>query len=151
MRHGTFDAHEHDDVAVRPHTDSSPARRYFADEIAIDFPSVAAVVGRMRRAFVADLHPVALEASIHLSRREALAGTTVPLTVPVRSECTPCGGRGEAVSGLCGRCSGSGVVERRRAVRVRVPPGVRHDARFRVTLSPGRPLPTRIDLRVHVA
>jgi hypothetical protein len=150
MRHGTFDAHESDHVAVRAHADR-PGSGCFADEIAIDFPSVAAVVGRMRRAFVADLHPVALDTVVHISRREALAGTTVPLEVPLRTECTPCGGRGEGWSGPCPRCGGSGVTMRPRAVRVRVPAGVRHGTRFRVTVSPGHTLPTRIALHVLVA
>jgi hypothetical protein len=150
MRHGRFDAHESDHVAVRAHADRSAAR-CFADEIAIDFPSVAAVVGRMQRAFVADLHPVALDTVVHISRREALAGTTVPLQVPVRTECTPCGGRGEGLSGVCTRCNGSGVTQRPKAVKIHVPAGVRDGTRFRVTVSPGHTLPTRIALHVLVA
>jgi hypothetical protein len=150
MRNGGFDAHESDHVAVRAHADRSAAG-CFADEIAIDFPSVAAVVGRMQRAFVADLHPVALDTVVLISRREALAGTTVPLQVPVRTECAHCGGRGEGLNGPCPRCNGSGVTQRPRAVKVRVPPGVRDGTRFRVTVSPDQPLPTRIALHVLVA
>ena len=51
----------------------------FADEIAIDFPSVGRVVERMRDAFLgegADAEVLATEVS--LSRREASAGTVVP-------------------------------------------------------------------------
>ena len=68
----------------------------FADEIAIDFPSVGRVVERMRDAFLgqsvdADL----LRADVSLSQREAFAGLVVSVNVPVRVTCPHCGGRGE--------------------------------------------------------
>ena len=55
----------------------------FADEIAIDFPSVGNVVDRMRTAFLGE-HADAgvLRAEVSLSQREALAGHVV--SVPPR-------------------------------------------------------------------
>ena len=56
----------------------------FADEIAIDFPSVGNVVDRMRDAFLgAPADAGVLRADVSLSQREAEAGHTVSLRVPV--------------------------------------------------------------------
>jgi DnaJ-class molecular chaperone len=68
----------------------------FADEIAIDFPSVECVVDRMRDAFLGERHDAdVLRAELSLSQREAVDGLVVPLEVPVRATCPNCGGRGE--------------------------------------------------------
>jgi hypothetical protein len=145
---GSFGGH---DVEVRACDDTRTAGDCFADEVVIDFPSVAAAVDRMRRAFVADEHPVALDTVIHLSRRQALEGVTVPLDVPLRRVCAPCGGRGETWTGLCVRCQGRGIELLRRPVRVMVPAGVLDGTRYRLTLAPRHTAPTRIDLHVLVA
>ena len=58
-------------------------RSCFADEIGIDFPSVAHAVDRIRSAFLADERTAALSAAIRLSPREAREGATVPLVVPL--------------------------------------------------------------------
>jgi len=79
----------------------------FADEVVIDFPSVAPAVDRIRSAFLADERVAALSAAIQLSPREAMAGATVPLEVPVRLTCQSCGGRGETWTEPCARCAGS--------------------------------------------
>ena len=54
------------------------ARRYFADEIAIDFPSIGAVVERMRDELVGADEAASHNAAISVSRRDAHAGVTVP-------------------------------------------------------------------------
>ena len=46
--------------------------------------------------------------------------------------CPTCGGRGQVIEHRCKRCKGSGVERRRRAVKVRIPPGVRDAQRIRV-------------------
>ena len=81
----------------------------FADEIAIDFPSVGNVVDRMRTAFLGE-HTEAdvLRAEVSLSQREAFAGHVVALKVPVRITCPNCGGRGETWTEPCGLCLGTG-------------------------------------------
>src|SRR3954470_7984591 len=81
----------------------------FADEIAIDFPSVGNVVDRMRTAFLGE-HADAnvLRADVSLSQREAFDGHVVQLKVPVRITCPNCGGRGETWTEPCTLCVGTG-------------------------------------------
>ncbi len=95
----------------------------FADEIAIDFPSVGNVVDRMRSAFLGE-HADAgvLRAEVSLSQREALAGHVVSLKVPVRITCPNCGGRGETWTEPCALCRGTGESLFQQALRVSVPP-----------------------------
>ena len=54
------------------------------DEVAIDFPSVATVLDRMRHALFGGGPSVTASAEIVLSPREAFDGVTVPLDVPLR-------------------------------------------------------------------
>lgn len=123
----------------------------FADEVGIDFPSVAHAVDRIRSAFLADERDSALSAAIQLSPREAREGATVPLEVPLRCTCGHCGGRGETWAERCGRCAGSGTELLRHHLQVSVPAGVLDGARFHFTVTPRYNLPTRIELHVLVA
>lgn len=123
----------------------------FADEVGIDFPSVAQAVDRMRNAFLAEERDAALSAAIHLSPREAREGATVPLEVPLRRTCDRCGGRGETWAERCGRCAGSGTELLRHQLQVSVPAGVIDGTRFHFTVTPRHNPPTRIELRVLVA
>ncbi len=129
----------------RPHGDC------FADEVVIDFPSVAHALDRMRSSFLADERATALSAAIRLTSREALLGAMVPLEVPVRSTCHECGGRGETWAEPCERCQGSGTELRRHQLRVAVPAGVVDGARFNFTVTSKHNPPTRVELRVLVA
>jgi hypothetical protein len=122
----------------------------FADEVVVDFPSVAPAVDRIRRAFLADERAAALSAAIQLSRREAMAGATVPLEVPVRCTCHSCGGRGETWPEPCTRCAGSGTELLHHQLQVSVPAGVLDGARFHFTVTPRHNPPTRIELHVLV-
>ena len=123
----------------------------FADEIAIDFPSVGRVVERMRDRFLgerADADVVCAEVSV--SRSEALLGLVVPLDVAVRTTCAHCGGRGETWTERCAACNGTGESMHRRAVRVSVPRGIADGARLRFRLtSPDAPS-VRVEVRVAV-
>ncbi|MBI2189626.1 MAG: hypothetical protein HYU37_21285 [Acidobacteria bacterium] len=123
----------------------------FADEIGIDFPSMAPAVDRIRRSFLADERAAALSATIQLSPREAREGTRVPLSVPVPCTCGACGGRGESWTEPCSRCQGSGAELRRHELQVLVPAGVLDGTRLQFTLAPLHDPPTRIELRVLVA
>lgn len=123
----------------------------FADEVVVDFPSVAPAVDRIRSAFLADERPAALIAMIQLSRREAREGTRIPLEVPVRTICHACGGRGETWSEPCVRCDGSGSELLRHQLQVSVPAGVLHGTRVHFSLTPRHHPPTRIELRVVVS
>lgn len=123
--------------------------RSFDDEVAIDFPAVAAKVERMCHAFVESDFTM-LRADIRLSRRQADAGAAVPLEVPVRSTCRGCGGRGEVWGETCPSCAGSGHAYHRQTLTVSVPAGVAHGARFTFSVSRPRGPRTRIEVRVAV-
>jgi hypothetical protein len=123
----------------------------FDDEVVIDFPSPARAIERIRRAFVADERSAPVSADLHLSRREAREGATVPLEVPVRRTCRACGGRGETWADHCTDCGGSGVEVIHQQVKVLVPAGVPDGTRFRFAIGPRHDSTTRIELLVLVA
>jgi hypothetical protein len=126
----------------------------FADEIAIDFPSVGRVVDRMREAFLGepqpDDEPHALTLDVSLSTREASGGGVVPVEVPIRGACLSCGGRGETWTERCDSCRGTGDAIFPHLVRVPLPRGVADGAcvRFRVN-SPQAGM-VRVKLRIAV-
>jgi DnaJ-class molecular chaperone len=123
---------------------------WLADEVAIDFPSVSAVLDRMRHAFFGDARVASLSAEIVLTPREAFFGTTVPLDVPLRRTCPCCGGRGEVWAEWCAMCRGVGEVAGPQAMSIRVPPGVREGARFRFSVMPPGAPATVIELRISI-
>ncbi len=123
----------------------------FADEIAIDFPSVGRVVDRMRDAFLGerpDADVVAAEVS--LTEHEAWHGLVVPLEVPIRGLCPRCGGRGESWTEPCAWCLGTGDSLVRHAVRVAVPARVAHGARFRFRVSSPHAASVCVEVRVAI-
>lgn len=122
----------------------------FADEVAIDFPSVDEAVERMQIAFVDRDETERLRAEIRLSRHDAGRGVAVPLDVPVRWTCRECGGRGEVWGDACRECDGHGHAFRRRRLTVSVPAGVADGDRFRFSVTPARGPQTRVELRVAV-
>ena len=124
----------------------------FADEVAIDFPSLNGAVERMRESFVAasaeETRRRRVHTDLHLSPREAFEGVEVPLEVPVRKLCPACGGRGEIWSDPCGSCGGRGDELARHPVRVVVPPRVQDGDRFSLSVAaPSAPL-TCVEVRV---
>ena len=126
-------------------------RECFADEIAIDFPSVDHLVERVRNAFLGE--PDAgdtLMTEVWLSSREATRGTVVPLDVPLRGTCPMCGGRGETWAEPCLACAGSGDWLVQRSVRLSVPPGVADGARFRFRVSSPHAASVRVEVRVAI-
>ncbi len=138
-------------AAICGGADSRPDAVCFADEVVIDFPSVAPAVDRMRSAFLADERAAALSAAIRLSRHEARDGATVPIEVPVRCTCHGCGGRGETWTEPCVRCQGSGTELLRHQLHVAVTAGVLDGTSFNFTVTPRHNPPTRVELRVLVA
>ena len=123
----------------------------FADEIAIDFPSVGRVVERMRDAFLGQ--PVdadVLRADVSLSQREAFAGSVVSVNVPVRVTCPHCGGRGETWTEWCHLCRGTGESLLHHPVRVTVPPRVADGARFRFRITSPDASSVRVEVRVAI-
>ena len=123
----------------------------FADEVVVDFPSVARAVDRIRRSFLDDERAKSLSATIQITPHEAREGAMVPLEVHVSATCRKCGGRGETWTEPCGCCNGSGAELRHHQLHVAVPAGVSDGARFNFTLIPRHDPPTRIELRVLVA
>lgn len=151
MRGRTFRPFGGDRVAIMAGDDSWHDTSCFADEVVIDFPSIAPALARMRRAFLADERPRTLRTAIQLSRREAVAGATLPLAVAVRCTCGRCGGRGESWTERCPRCDGDGLELLRHLVHVTVPAGILDGTRFHFTVTPRHNPPTRIELHVLVA
>lgn len=123
----------------------------FADEVTIDFPSVAPAVERIRRSFLADERPDTLRAAVELTGAEAAQGVTIPFNVPVQCMCANCGGRGESWAETCVRCRGCGFELVRHAVQITVPAGVRDGARFCFTVAQRPHRSTRVELHVVVA
>jgi hypothetical protein len=122
----------------------------FADEVVIDFPSVAPAVEKMRNAFVEGDHAAALSARLGLSVEQAAGGVVVPLDVPLRTTCRTCGGRGETWTEPCGACGGTGTEVLRHQVHVCVPAGVTDGARFRFSVATRHDPPTRIELHINI-
>ena len=129
-----------------------PRFDWFADEVAIDFPSVRAVVDRMRDAFLApEEQPRAVTTEISLSPLDAFTGTVVPLDLHVRGMCQACGGRGETWTELCPACHGSGDALFTHVVQVFVPPRIFDGACIRLQVSMPHAPPTHVDVRVTIA
>jgi hypothetical protein len=126
-------------------------RDCFADEIAIDFPSVGQFVARVRDRFLGT-HAEAdmLTTEVSVSRREASRGTVVPLNVPLRGTCADCGGRGETWAEPCFTCRGTGNSLVHHPVRVSVPAGVVNGTRLRFRVSSPLAISVRVEIRVAV-
>jgi hypothetical protein len=123
----------------------------FADEVAIDFPSVGRVVERMRDRFLGETAQSAIHlAEVSMSKFEACKGRSMPVDVPVRATCTGCGGRGESWAEPCGGCFGTGESVSRHTVRVRIPAGVVDGARLRFRFYPPNAPSMRVEVRVLV-
>ena len=126
----------------------------FADEIAIDFPSVELAVERMRDAFLGerpvDDGDVVLRRDVPVSRREAWDGLVVPVDVPIRVLCRHCGGRGGTWSEPCSDCDGTGLRLEHHSVRVTLPPGVAVGTRIRFRVSSPGADSVRVEIRITI-
>src|SRR5262245_33436834 len=124
----------------------------FAEEIAIDFPSVGRVAERRRDAFLgeADGGGGVHLAEVLLSKREACDGLVVPVDVPIRATCAECGGRGETWTERCDDCGGTGESIYRHEVRVSVPAGVADGATFRFRVTSPDAAAVRVEVRVAI-
>ena len=138
-------------AAVLTRDDARHDPNWFADEVTIDFPSVAPAVERIRRSFLAEERPETVHAAVELTVLEAASGVTIPFHVPVHCTCIECGGRGESWTETCVRCHGGGFEMASHPVQVTVPAGVRDGARFRFTVTQRPHRSTRVELRVVVA
>jgi len=123
---------------------------WLADEVAIDFPSVASVLDRMRHSFFGQNVAVSLSAEVVVTPHEAFWGTIVPLGVPLRRTCPRCGGRGETWEEWCTVCEGEGEVASHHEIQLRVPAGVREGERFRFAVTPAGAPHTIVEVRVRI-
>jgi len=123
----------------------------FADEIAIDFPSVERLIERVRDEFLGEpADENLLTHDVELTVRDAALGTVVPFDVPFRVTCDVCGGRGEVWTDRCSPCAGSGEALRYQPVRLALPPGVEDGARLRFRVHPRDTAPIRVEVRVAI-
>jgi DnaJ-class molecular chaperone len=151
MRGHAFRPFGGDSIAVLTGEEPRDEASCLADEVIVDFPSVARAIDRMRSAFVADERSSPVRTALHLTHRDALEGVTVPLDVPVRCTCRACGGRGETWTESCLVCRGSGTELFRHQLQVTVPAGVSDGVRFQFQVGPRHHPPTRIELQIRVA
>jgi hypothetical protein len=107
----------------------------FADEVAVDFPSMAPIVARMRGAFLAgEDASSALTTSVSLPRAVAYRGGRVPVQLSMPGTCAACSGRGGTWDEACAACTGAGYVAALRHVVLLMPSGVRHGDRLQFRL-----------------
>ena len=122
----------------------------FRDEVDIDFPSMAKLVGRMRRSFFGAAAPRLLSADVRLTPSQADRGVSVPFDVSLRHTCPACGGRGEVWPDACGACRGSGVGLLPHQLQLVVPPGVRDGTCLRFDVTPPYAPAARVRMRISV-
>jgi DnaJ-class molecular chaperone len=149
----TNDPRRHLDDDPAPAADQQGQRfdhRWYADEVAIDFPAIPPAIDRLRSVFAEEQVRVPLKAELRLSVREAFDGVTVPLDVPVRGACPLCGGRGESWMEWCRGCGGTGESLFHHRVRLALPAGVSDGARFRFRVTSPLALPTRVEVLVAI-
>jgi hypothetical protein len=144
-----------DDDSIRarlePAAAATVSHQCFADEIAIDFPSVERLVERERNAFLGEHEDrETLTTEVSLSTRDAWTGTTIPIDVPIRGTCPRCGGRGETWTEPCSACCGTGDSLIYYPVRFLVPPRVADGARLRFRVRSPHAAPVRVELRVAI-
>lgn len=125
----------------------------FSDDVALDFPSMAELVGRIYAAFFgADGDPATATqtAQVELTPREADDGAEVPIALEMSHTCPVCGGRGEMWLETCGVCSGTGCGRLPHQLQLRVPPGVRHGTRLRFSFNPPYAAETQVEVRIAI-
>ena len=122
----------------------------FRDEVDIDFPSMAKLVGRMRRSFFGESAPRLLSADVRLTPSQADRGVSVPFDVSLRHTCPACGGRGEVWPDPCGVCHGSGAGLLPHQLQLVVPPGVRDGTCLRFDVTPPYSPVARVRMRISV-
>jgi DnaJ-class molecular chaperone len=121
----------------------------FADEVDIDFPSMSALVDRMRSSFFGPL-PDPVAAEVRLTPRQATDGVRVPVDVSLLHTCPICGGRGEIWLAPCGACAGSGAGRLPHQLQLVVPPGVRDGTCLWFVVEPAYASPTQVQVRISI-
>jgi molecular chaperone DnaJ len=79
-----------------------------------------------------------LEYPLRIGLLDAIRGTEAAITIAQPGPCPVCSGAGHAGGRRCARCEGSGTVEERVRLTVKIPPGVDTGSRVRVAGKGGR-------------
>jgi molecular chaperone DnaJ len=122
----------------------------FADEAAIDFPSVRAAVARICEALAGATEARPIDVPLTLSPGDARRGLEVVLSVPLRQTCAACGGRGEIWADPCVTCAGAGDAVASHDVTIAVAPGVRDGSRVRARVGVRHAPVTHVVLHISV-
>ena len=133
------------------HESPGLARTCFADEIDIDFPSIAPAVDRVRETFMDGEEPASVVKAVTLTLRQASSGAIVPIELGLQKLCACCGGRGETWAEPCDHCAGTGEREHAHHVHLAFPAGVADGSRFRFVVTPPAVRTTRVDVTISVA
>lgn len=123
----------------------------FADEIDIDFPSIALAVDRVRETFAAVDESLAVVREVTLTSRQASSGAVIPIELGLQRLCACCGGRGETWAEPCGHCAGTGEREHPHHVHLAFPAGVSDGSRFRFVVAPPAVRTTLVEVTISVA
>jgi molecular chaperone DnaJ len=102
-------------------------------------PSFEELFARFRRNFTGlgvpkGERPEALDFELILTPDEAQRGGVLPFDLPYVDECPWCGGSGEEWPFHCRACRGTGTLERRRVMNLRLPPRIRPGTIFEAPL-----------------
>ncbi len=104
---------------------------------------------RMGGPFADRPHPrAAIDLELVLSPEEARQGGTIFTRLPVTCACPACEGTG-GVFFVCLECGGSGIIRKTAALRIDVPPGVKHGTLLHAYV-PTRSTPLHLGIRVLV-
>ena len=138
--------------AGRPASGGRRSRGAFADEVAVDFPSMDGLIEGIRASFFGSDPDAGATHTTHvaLTPRQADRGAEVPVAIEVRHTCPLCGGRGELPDSSCGVCRGAGSGLLPQRLQLRVPPGVRDGARLRFSVTSPYAAETRVEVRIAV-
>ena len=133
-RRATYDRSNFFDASVSEY--GTDGNDWFTDEVAIDFPSMARMLGRIQKDFFGlEQRELSLSTEVVLTVAEAFRGVKIPVDVPVRHTCPVCGGRGEILMDPCTLCWGRGERLYCYSIQVSVPPRVQHGTRLSVPVT----------------
>jgi len=80
--------------------------------------------------------PEELAVEIVLTPEEAKTGGNLTLDVPIHTDCPSCGGRGVIFPFRCFHCGGTGRVEQKKSISIKVPELYESRGQFKLDLSP---------------
>jgi DnaJ-class molecular chaperone len=97
--------------------------------------------------FFQDQNEIDHELELILTADEARAGLIIPVTIPVRKNCPVCGGTFFSLFSFCDYCQGAGHIVRDITAKVEIPPQVRNNSRFRISIHEAGILTIKIFIR----